>query len=634
VTKSSLDPLRQTAPAREERTTPDRLSFWTQLRFKVIAPYLALALLLTIAGTFFLTRVFAERLHERLLSQLWEAGRYATDEVVYIERELLASLRAIAWTQGVDTAVIGGDVATLRDLVYPIATNAGLDLVEITTLDGRGLVSLHRDLSTPTSIQYEEQAGLSFTGWPLLERVVAGDIDDIGDKFAGLVDTPWGWCFYISGPIKHERQTIGVVLVGLRMPQMVERMAGRESSQHTAVGSDLPEQREITLFDDTGQVIVTTFEDVSAPTLAISPDWYHDVLGGQDFRYLGRELTIDEEDIEEAFGAFEARHGEDMGVFSVALPGRQQEQWLIQVAMAFLFSAAVAAVVLVGIWVSAQIVRPILELVRAARRVEGGDLSRKVVVRTEDELGLLAQAFNRMIQGLRVKEFIRDAFGRFVSRDVSEALLRGEIRLQGEKRVATMLFADIRDFTRLSEQYEPDTMVRILNDYFTGMVEVAQTYGGTVNKFGGDSTLVIFGAPVTDANHADHAIRAALGMRRRLAQLNAERLTRGEVPIRMGIGINTGDVVAGTVGSLDRMEYTVIGDSVNLSARVQGLNKEFPEYDILVSEYTHDALREPESYVIRNLGPMAVKGKTDTVRIYAVVGLAEQEDERERTAQT
>lgn len=609
--------------------SPSGLSFWTQLRFKVIAPYLVLALILAIAGTFFLARVFAERLHERLLSQLWEAGRFAADEVVYVERELLASLRNIAWTQGVDTAVVEGDREQLRELAYPIVANAGLDLVEITTLDGSGLFSLHRDTSTPTSLEYEELSGLSFGDWALIDLIAAGRVDDIGDKFADLVDAPWGWSFYISGPIKHQGQTVGVVLVGMTMPRLVDRMAGREGSDRVAPSSALPSQREITVFDGEGQIVATTFEGVPPSTLIISPDWYGQVLEGQDFRYLGRELTIDEEEIEEAFGAFEARHGGDLGVFSVALPGHQREQWLTQIAMGFLFSLAVAAVVLVGIWVSAQIVRPLLQLVRAARRVEQGDLSRKVVVRTEDEIGLLAQAFNRMIQGLRVKEFIRDAFGRFVSRDVSEALLRGEIRLQGEKRTASMLFADIRDFTRLSEQYEPDTMVRILNDYFTGMVEVAQTYGGTVNKFGGDSTLVIFGTPVYHPDHADRAVRAALGMRRRLAQLNAERLTRGQVPIRMGIGINTGDVIAGTVGSMDRMEYTVIGDAVNLSARVQGLNKEFPEYDILITEHTFDALLERERYVIRNLGPMGVKGKTEAVRIYAVVGLSEQEDERE-----
>ncbi len=605
---------------------PPRPPFWAQLRFRVITPYLALALILAVAGTFFLARIFAERLHERLLTQLWEAGHYATDEVVYIERELLTSLRAIARTQGVAQAVQGNDRQTLYHLIYPIALNGDLDLVEITAPDGTILLSLHRENPPANAADYAVTSGDSLHDWYLVQQVAAGRVDDIGDKFADLVHAPWGWCFYISGPIKEDGKLVGTVLVGMHMPRMVERMAGKAGLTATRL-TRLPTGREVTIYDSEGQIIATTIADAPVSALQISPDWYGQVVQAQDFRYLGRRIPVHEGEVEEAFGSFDARHGADLAVFSVAVPSQQREQALTQIALAALFSLAVVAVVLVGIWVSARIVRPILELVHAARQVERGELLHKVVVSTEDEIGLLGHAFNRMVQGLRVKEYIRDAFGRFVSRDVSESILQGRIRLQGEKRVTSMLFADIRDFTRLSEEYAPDAMVRILNEYFTAMVEVAQSFGGTVNKFGGDSTLVIFGAPVHHHDHADRAVRSALKMRRRLAQLNAERVTRGEVPIRMGIGINTGEVVAGTVGSVDRMEYTVIGDAVNLSARVQGLNKEFPEYDILISEYTHTALQDRESYSIRNLGAMSLKGKSEPVGIFAIVGPAEQVDE-------
>lgn len=602
--------------------------FLSRLRFKVIAPYLALALLLAIVGTFLFARIFAERLHERLLNQLWQAGHYATDEVVYVERELLTSLRAIARTQGVADAVVDQDRADLYDLVYPIAANAELDFVEITTLDGQGLLSLHRYVPLEGGARYTDTAGLSVYDWDLVSYVAAGRIDDIGDKFAGLTQPPWGWSFYISGPIKRrDGETVGAVLVGMSLPRLVHRMAGRPLLSPVSRVTRLPAFRQVTVYDAQGSVMATTFDEVATTTLQITPAWYERVLRGQEFYYLGRSLEQSGERIEEAFGPLEARHGADLAVFSVAMPGYQREQLLTQGLMGLLFSLAVLAVILIGLWVSAQIARPIRDLVGAAGRIEQGDLSQKVVVRTEDEIGLLAHAFNRMIQGLRVKEFIRDAFGRFVSRDVSEALLQGTIRLQGETRVVSMLFSDIRDFTRLSEQYDPVVMVAILNEYFAAMVDLAKVHGGTVNKFGGDSTLVVFGAPVHLQDHADRALRTALGMRRRLAQLNAERLTRGEVPIRMGVGINTGEVVAGTVGSADRMEYTVIGDSVNLSARIQGLNKEFPEYDILISEYTYNALKDPDRYVIRNLGPMSLKGKSEPVRIFAVAGLAERIDE-------
>ncbi len=617
-------------------TPPSPPSFWARLRFKIIAPYLLLALILAVAGSFFLARVFAERLHERLLSQLWEAGHQATDEVVYVERELLATLRAVARTEGVAAAVFANDPARLHRLIYPIAANAGCDFVEIVAINGRGLYSLHRQETITTPLNYVYSTGLaSYSDWIPFQKIFTIGLDDIGNKFAGLVQAPWGPSFYISGPIRSEGRTVGVVLVGMSLQRLAQRMAGRGDPVlgTFAPSPFLPRPAEVTLYDPQGRVLATTFRDIPTSTLQISPDFFHLVWRGQagpEFYYPGRSLILHGETLEEAFGIFEARHGEeDMAVFSVALPGYQREIGFIQASLALLFSLAVFAVILLGLWISARIVQPIQTLVKAAHRVERGDLRQKVFIRAEDEVGLLAHAFNRMIQGLRLKEYIRDAFGRFVSREVSEALLRGEIRLQGERRTASMLFADIRDFTRLSEEYHPEEMVRILNECFTAVVEVAQTHGGTVNKFGGDSTLIVFGTPVHYADHAERALETALEIRRRLAQINAERLTQGEAPIRMGIGINTGEVVAGTVGSPDRLEYTVIGDAVNLSARIQGLNKEFPEYDILISEYTCQALPERERYAIRNLGKMTLKGKSEAVGIFAVLGRSESDDPKE-----
>jgi adenylate cyclase len=628
--------------AAEPSAAPPRPSFWSRLRFKIIAPYLALAIILAVAGSFFLARVFAERLHERLLSQLWEAGHRATDEVVYVERELLATLRAIARTEGVADAVLAGERSRLHRLIYPIAANAGCDFVEIVLPDGQGLYSLHRQETITSPLNYVSTAGLpSYADWTPFQKILSIRQDDIGDKFAGLASAPWGPAFYISGPIRRSGRTVGVVLVGISLERLARRMAGQGDpllgTPPAAPTLFSTRPAEVTLYDAQGRVLATTFQDIPTATLQISPDFFRLVTRGQagpDFFYPGRRLTLHGEAMEEAFGILEARHGEeDMAVFSVALPGYQREMLFIQSALAVLFALAVLAVILLGLWISARIVQPVSALVRAAYRVERGDLRQKVFVPTGDEIGLLAHAFNRMIQGLRIKEYIRDAFGRFVSRDVSESILRGAIRLDGERRTASMLFADIRDFTRLSEEYDPEDMVRILNEYFTAIVEVAQAHGGTVNKFGGDSTLVIFGAPVSCPDHAERALETALEMRQRLARLNAERLTRGEVPIRMGIGINTGEVVAGTVGSADRMEYTVIGDAVNLSARVQGLNKEFPEYDILISEYTYQALLEPERYVLRSLGKVALKGKSEAVGIYAVLDRSVGDDQRRGTTE-
>jgi adenylate cyclase len=268
-------------------------------------------------------------------------------------------------------------------------------------------------------------------------------------------------------------------------------------------------------------------------------------------------------------------------------------------------------------------VQPVRELVQATHRVAEGDLHTEVPVRGADEIGMLAQAFNEMVQGLREREFIKDAFGRLVAHEVRDQILSGAVTLHGEARVVTTLFTDIREFTRLSEKYDPQEVVEFLNEYFTVVVGAVEVYDGTVNEFGGDSTLVIFGAPQRQPDHASRAIQAGLEIRRRLGELNARRIARGDVPIHTGIGVNTGEVVAGTIGSEQRMEYTVIGDAVNVSARIQGLTKEYLGYDILVSQATYEALGEDrEQFRFQNLGQATIRGKREPVTLYALIDRA------------
>jgi adenylate cyclase len=217
----------------------------------------------------------------------------------------------------------------------------------------------------------------------------------------------------------------------------------------------------------------------------------------------------------------------------------------------------------------------------------------------------------------REKRKMKRLFGQYVSKDVYEQLVANPelARLGGQRRQMTVLFSDIRGFTTVSESGQPEEIVAILNEYFTRMVEIVFAHKGTLDKFVGDMVMALFGAPLDDARHAQHAVDAALEMIRELNRLNEKWAAEGRPALDIGIGISTGPMIAGNIGSEAIMSYTVIGDAVNLGARLESLNKQYGTR-IIISEATRDAL--PDRYVFRPLGDVVVKGKTKPVAIYEV----------------
>ena len=208
-------------------------------------------------------------------------------------------------------------------------------------------------------------------------------------------------------------------------------------------------------------------------------------------------------------------------------------------------------------------------------------------------------------------------FGQYVSKDVYEQLVANPelARLGGQRRQMTVLFSDIRGFTTVSERGQPEEIVGMLNEYFTRMVEIVFAHKGTLDKFVGDMVMALFGAPLDDPNHAEHAVDAALEMIRELNRLNEKWAAEGRPALDIGIGISTGPMIAGNIGSEAIMSYTVIGDAVNLGARLESLNKQYGTR-IIISEATRDALTD--RYLFRPLGDVVVKGKTKPVAIFEV----------------
>jgi adenylate cyclase len=272
-----------------------------------------------------------------------------------------------------------------------------------------------------------------------------------------------------------------------------------------------------------------------------------------------------------------------------------------------------ATSVLVALLIGRTVVRPLRELEHTIDRVEGGEATARADVTGDDELGRLAGSFNRMLAGLEREAAIRDLFGQYVTPELAAAAIEDPSRLEGQLVTSTVLFADIRDFTGLSESVPASELLALLNRYFDRMAHVIVEAGGFVNKLGGDSLLAVFGTPLNpDKDHAADAVRAALAMEQALADFNEEQRLAFLPEVMIGIGVASGDVVAGNLGSSSKLEYTVIGNAVNVAARLQELTKELG-VPVLLSAETARLAGDTARFA--DVGEVDVRGKARPVRV-------------------
>ncbi len=296
-------------------------------------------------------------------------------------------------------------------------------------------------------------------------------------------------------------------------------------------------------------------------------------------------------------------------------------------------AAALALATLIALWIARGVSQPVLQLAAHTRLVAAGDYTTRLELRRDDELGLLAQSFNAMSDGLAERDRVRDLLDKNVSPEVATQLLRDGAALGGDERDVTILFADLRGFTSMSEKRAPRDVLTLLNRYLDRMSAEIERQGGVIDKFIGDEIMALFGAPVAQADAANRAVAAALGMQRALVELNRELAlevqasasgpeSRSLPQLAVGIGVNTARVVAGNMGSHRRLNYSVIGDGVNVAARLQSLTRtaEF-RTSIIVSAATLQAFRPDAPLPAptgRPLGTVPVKGRTEGVEIFAI----------------
>jgi len=277
-----------------------------------------------------------------------------------------------------------------------------------------------------------------------------------------------------------------------------------------------------------------------------------------------------------------------------------------------------AASIAFGTRLAGMMSRAIRQLQAAQKRLQLQDYMHVEVGRTGDELEDLATGFNVMVDRLKEADAMKATMGKYMARKVMAHILKEKMSLGGEKLTVTILFSDLRGFTSLSERMDPQTLVGLLNEYFTEMVEAVLAEDGVVDKYIGDAIMVVFGAPEPEANDALRAVRSAVGMRRALGRLNTRLLARGVPPLRTGIGIHTGEVIAGSIGHEEQRQYTVIGDAVNLASRLETATKDLG-VNVLISEHTYDLVKD--HVIAHQVKEITVKGRAQPVMTYEVTGL-------------
>jgi adenylate cyclase len=285
---------------------------------------------------------------------------------------------------------------------------------------------------------------------------------------------------------------------------------------------------------------------------------------------------------------------------------------------AILVSLAMVALGIAGAFTLGTVLsRPISRLVDGTRAIADGNFAITLHVASRDEIGALTHSFNEMAASLRETDAIKRAFSRYVAREVVTEILKDpeKIVLTGERREVTVLFCDVRNFTSISERLAPEEVVSLLNAFYTLMIDTTFKHDGTLDKFLGDGVMAVFGAPIYHPDHALRAVRTALAMQAGMRELSARRAAEGKPALAIGIGVNAGTAVAGNVGTETRMEYTVIGDNVNLASRLESYAK---PGQILITSTTYGIVRY--GIEARRLGPMRLRGKEDEVEVYEVIG--------------
>ncbi len=376
--------------------------------------------------------------------------------------------------------------------------------------------------------------------------------------------------------------------------------------------------RTLFMFDKSGVIIAHPDESWVANRKDL---WSHPLVDKAKNNTQANNASlnfIDPETEVKYAGAYYKVRGYDLFVVSQAKeevilePAKEIKRKAIEIT-GYVVSASIFLIFLFSI----TITNPIESLLEFSNEVAKGNFDIHAKIKSSDEVGELSAAFNEMVDGLKERDKIKNVMNKFHGSTVTDDLLKGDLNLGGKKKEVTVFFSDIRGFTKFSEGHTPEEVVAMLNEYFQIMVGIITKNHGIVDKFVGDAIMAIWGAPNTTGEDPKHAVKACLEMRTALDELNKKRIARGHSEIKIGMGLHSGPAISGTIGSTERMEYTVIGDTVNMASRIESSTKAFGS-DLLVSEATLAGLED--KFIFALAGEAEVKGQAEPIKMFRVKG--------------
>ncbi len=610
ASESEADRIKAEAPRKLPRVR-------VPVRLKITVPYLALALVFALASAYVISQIVLQSVEDRFVNQLIASGRQTSDWMVREENRLLTTLRSLSNSQGMADAILKQDADTARSLALPVAANSNEEDIEILDLQASTLLSIRLKAGGGVG-DYEYARGDTFlASQGFVRQTLLATSDSLGDKFSGEVNAPWGSLFFVAGPVYGpDGKLVGAVLVGKTL-----RSLARQAAQDAAAA--------VTFYNLDGQPLASTiYNDLESVPVEKGQISQVLALGAESSQT--RNVSVTAVDYTEILAPWQARSSADLGLVGTALPQAflVRTSSVTQVQIFLLVAAAILLVIGIGLYVASRITGPLVRLAMASSRVAQGNLDVKVDSQGDDEVAVLAHSFNYMVAGLQEGSVYRDLLGRTVSPEVREQLRQtftsGNVRLEGQESVATVLMTDIRGFTSISEKTDPTSVLTWLNEYFGLLVPIVTANGGVVNKFDGDAMLAFFGIlpkRLSPKQGALCACKTAQEILKAVNELNALRIERNEPPLVTGVGINTGVVIAGGLGSSDRLHYTIIGDTVNTAQRLESLTRQvFPTSGILLGQSTYMALAEHATeFQLQAAGSFAVKGKADQVQVFKLL---------------
>ncbi len=606
---------------KEKKQLRKRVRF--SLRWKITLPFIFLALALGLGAAFLVNQLLRQTEEFQFLRQLVDSGQQATDAVVRIEVDLLEVERLVANTEGVSQAAALQNAEDLRARILPLVINAGVDVAIILDNQAVSLLAIRHRPDGPAG-DYEVLKGETiYQGWDFVSRILSGESDAIGDKNVGLEKITIGdhepSVFFIGGPLRdNQGGVIGAALVGMYLENVVSRVSEEASAN-------------ISIYDiATGGLLTSSLEPQSNDSLILSSSHRDAALSSVTDQNLVRNISVSGSTYTEILTEFQARQGtSDLGILGISLLQTPVEDALLEnvFTVARYGAIALVLVVAIGLLLSNTITRPLVEIAVASEQVAAGNLDSFVKTRSNDEIGVLAQSFNSMVKELRGG--LPQPSESMDSRPTVESTTQVPSKAVGETDEpttfeASIMAADLSSFIRGSEFSNPKSILKTLNECYSAMLPIIHQHEREISQFDGDVLDAFFGIlpnPSSLEESALYATHAGLEILGFVERWNSQRSKRGLPALEMWLGITCGQVIAGGIGELSQLRFSVIGDTVQEARSIQEICREMGRGSLLISEKTYQILTKAhQQFKFGRYGKARLRHSSLSITVYEVNG--------------